>query len=384
MTDLVLISLENWDQVWRRNQHLVAGLLRAGTIDRVLFVEPPIDPLHDLRIRRRPSRTRGLRRLVVDEVPGELWAYRPTKILPRRVDKHGDVRRAGKVVRVAQRLGMESPVLWINDPGGVEVLTATAWTALYDITDDWLVADRPLAETSRLREQEARLFDTCQAVVVCSESLAATKSVKREVELIPNAVDLEPYRVLAPRPPDLPKSPVALYVGTVHRDRIDVDLCIATARLLGSSTNPQERGTLTLVGPAPLPRADLEALRAAGVRLLGPKPSSQVPAYLQHADALVVPHIVSDFTDSLDPIKAYEYQAAGRRVVSTPVSGFREDTDQRVDVVRSEEFPRAVARAVASPARWSSVQLDSIPSWTERVAQMAAVIARVSQSQELP
>ena len=27
MTELVVLSLEAWDEVWRRNQHLVAGLL---------------------------------------------------------------------------------------------------------------------------------------------------------------------------------------------------------------------------------------------------------------------------------------------------------------------------------------------------------------------
>ncbi len=41
--------------------------------------------------------------------------------------------------------------------------------------------------------------------------------------------------------------------------------------------------------------------------LLGARPSADVPAYLQHADVLVVPHIVTPFTDSLDPIKLYEY-----------------------------------------------------------------------------
>ena len=65
MTDLVVISLEVWDEVWRRNQHLIAGLLRTGRVDRVLFVEPAVDIVHDLRSRRRPERTgqhRGLRR----------------------------------------------------------------------------------------------------------------------------------------------------------------------------------------------------------------------------------------------------------------------------------------------------------------------------------
>ena len=47
VTDLVVVSLEAWDGVWRRNQHLVSRLLAADPELRVLFVEPPADPLHD-------------------------------------------------------------------------------------------------------------------------------------------------------------------------------------------------------------------------------------------------------------------------------------------------------------------------------------------------
>ena len=61
MTDLVVISLEAWDAVWRRNQHLVAGLLRARPRLRVLFVEPATDPLHAGWAAHRPRRGRGLR-----------------------------------------------------------------------------------------------------------------------------------------------------------------------------------------------------------------------------------------------------------------------------------------------------------------------------------
>src|SRR5690606_32707727 len=97
--------------------------------------------------------------------------------------------------------------LWVNDPGGAEVLAATGWPSLYDITDDWLVAERPEAELARLHRQEAELFAFCREVVVCSPALERTKSQQRAVILVPNAVDLEAYRTLQPRPADLPPSP---------------------------------------------------------------------------------------------------------------------------------------------------------------------------------
>ncbi|AXH96884.1 glycosyltransferase [Ornithinimicrobium avium] len=380
MRDVVVISLEVWDEVWRRNQHLVAGLLRAGHVRRVLFVEPPVDVGHSLRGGRLPGRS-GLRRIAVEGTDAKVWALRPTKWLPRRIDAGGDRRRAGLVARTAPRLGMTDPVLWVNDPGGAEVLAVTGWPALYDITDDWLVADRPAAELTRLRRQETYLFDHCREVVVCSEGLRRTKSALREVVLIPNAVDLEPYRTLQPRPEDLPTGLVALYLGTAHRDRVDVDLCVATARALSHPPGGRP-GTVVLVGPAPLPAPDLAALRAAGVQVLGPRASEQVPAYLQHADVLLVPHVLTDFTMSLDPIKAYEYRAARRQVVATPVAGFVDVDDPLVQAVSAAAFPGAVTAATADVVPWSPDLPDDIPSWTIRVEQMADVLDRVAGGHE--
>jgi hypothetical protein len=47
--------------------------------------------------------------------------------------------------------------------------------------------------------------------------------------MVPNAVDVDAYRAEAPRPDDLPPGPVVLYVGTLHRDGPDVELCAALA-----------------------------------------------------------------------------------------------------------------------------------------------------------
>jgi teichuronic acid biosynthesis glycosyltransferase TuaH len=386
MTDLVVLSLEAWDEVWRRNQHLVAGLLRRGAVQRVLFVEPAVDSLHELRRGRRPRGSAvGLRRILLPGLAGrELWALRPRKVLPRRLDPRGDRRRARAVVRTAHRLGMDSPLLWVNDPGGAEVLAATAWPSLYDITDDWLVADRPPAELARLRRQEQDLLDSCKEVVVCSPALQRAKSGERSLVLIPNAVDLDAYRTRAPRPADLPDGPVALYLGTVHRDRVDVDLCVATAHHLAAAGASRSAASLVLVGPAPLPSSDLVALRKAGVHVLGPRPSEHVPAYLQHADVLVVPHLLTEFTASLDPIKAYEYRAARRPVVSTAVPGFQDVRDPLVTTATSVHFAGAVAAAVATPVEWSPNLPSDLPDWSTRVGEMTGVITSIAGGETPP
>jgi glycosyltransferase involved in cell wall biosynthesis len=374
VTDLVVISLERWDEVWRRNQHLLAGLLRRDPDLRVLMVEPPEDPLHALRRRVRPRPGRGLRPgpSLAGVGPGRLCLVEPTKLLPRRLDPRGDARWARGVVRTARRLGLTDPVLWVNDPRGAEVLRLTGWRALYDVTDDWTLAPRTPTETARLIEDERVLLDGCAEVVVCSDGLARSKGAGRPVTVIHNAVDVVAYRHPHPRPADLPAGATAVYVGTIHRDRLDLDLCVDTARAVAG------RGRLVLVGPAPLEPRDRQLLEGAGVLLLGPRPRELVPAYLQHADVLVVPHVVTPFTESLDPIKLYEYAAARRPVVSTPVAGFREARSGLIRIAERTGFAAEVLRALTTT--WApSVHLpgNEAPDWGSRVAQMVDVLDRL-------
>ncbi|MHA3837613.1 glycosyltransferase [Terrabacter sp. AAH1] len=379
--EIVVASLEAWDGVWRRNQHLVTGLLRRDPSLRVLFVEPASDPLHAALGEGEARLGRGLRQAPAVEgvAPDALWLFEPTKWLPRRVDRRVDERWARQVLKAARTQGMTEPLLWVNDPTGALLLEATSWPALYDVTDDWTLAERPPAETQRVKAQEAVLLRRCDEVVVCSPALARSKGAERPVTLVPNGVDTLAYATVRERPADLPEGRVAVYVGTLHDDRLDLDLCVHAARALAGL------GRLVLVGPDALSGSQHSRLADAGVVLLGPRASEEVPAYLQHADVLVVPHVVTPFTDSLDPIKLYEYQAARRPVLSTAVAGFRDVDDELVEVVAQERFPAALVDALDAPkgrpcgtASSSPVERLAGVDWARRVEQVADVLGRLA------
>jgi glycosyltransferase involved in cell wall biosynthesis len=55
------------------------------------------------------------------------------------------------------------------------------------------------------------------------------------------------------------------------------------------------------------------------VHLLGPRPYPDVPAYLEAFDVATIPFKISGLTEDTNPIKLYEYLAAGVPVVSTPL-----------------------------------------------------------------
>lgn len=373
MTDLVVISLEGWDEVWRRNQHLIAGLLRTNPGLQVLFVEPPADPLHALASGRRPSFGRRLTE-IPDVAPGRLWRRQPVKWLPRRFDSRADERLARSVMKTVRRRGMQHPLLWINDPSASTLSKLTGWPTLYDMTDDWLSADRPAAELSRVAAAEEYLLSEAAEVVACSPELVRRKAPRRPstrspIALIPNAVDADTYRRPAARPSDLPDGLTAVYVGTLHEDRIDVALCEKAAR---------GRAALVLVGPNALTSDSTRRLQDAGALLLGSRSHEAVVGYLQHATILVVPHVVTDFTESLDPIKLYEYLAVDRPIVSTPVAGFRDVDDPRVSIADTAVFPASLDRAVVAPFSTTTPSAH-VADWKDRVTSMAAIIGRLAR-----
>jgi teichuronic acid biosynthesis glycosyltransferase TuaH len=356
VTDLIVCSLELWDDVWRRNQFLVDGLLRRDPELRALFVEPPSDLVHGVLHGRLPTDPR-LRR-----VRDRLWALQPLKPLPRRAGPLADRALFAQVRRAASGLGFVRPTLWVNDSTYAPL--ARQWQTLYDVTDDWLLTRASTRELARRLRLEDELLRIADEVVVCSPTLVESRGRTRRVSLVPNGVDVEHFRSPRPRPADLPSAPTAVYVGTLHDERIDVPLVEELARHI----------TVVLVGPDALSVGSSRVLRLAGVRILGPRPYADVPAYLQHADVVIVPHLVTPFTESLDPIKAYECLAVGTPAVATPVAGFR-GLGGCVETAPRESFADAVVQSLARERTTAS--LDDA-TWEARVAAFESLLPRAA------
>jgi glycosyltransferase involved in cell wall biosynthesis len=141
----------------------------------------------------------------------------------------------------------------------------------------------------------------------------------KDLLLLANGVDHARYAAIPEKTqPGVWPGPVFGYTGTVHGDRFDVDLVAALADAF-----PQ--GSVVLVGPDHLTAAEKEKLSGRkNVHITGQVSYSQIPAVMSHFDVCIVPHVESQFTNSLNPLKLWEYLASGKPVVSTDVAGFRD------------------------------------------------------------
>ncbi len=380
MPDLVFVSLENWDDVWRRNQFVCAELARRHPAMKVLFVGLPRNWSHAVRTRQWADV-----RAAAAAVPGleNVTVTRPPKLMPDSlaVGRWVNATLLRRHVRRAMRhLGIAGPTLWVNDHAAGHLVGRLGERAVvYDVTDDWTSLDQPEAVRRRTVAQDAALCRVADATIVCSDRLLDLKRpLARLIRLIPNGVDPAHYRsaddpaTAAPATDEWPR-PVLGYTGTVHPDRVDVDLVAAVAR--------RWPGSVVMVGPNHLRPDDRAALAVPNVRLVGPVAYADVPAYMAGFDACVVPHRVTPFTESLNPIKLWEYLAAGKPVVSTPVAGFRDYPGLVRLATGADAFVAACEAAVAEQTSPDGPRLRDARravaadhSWATRVDQIDDVI----------
>jgi teichuronic acid biosynthesis glycosyltransferase TuaH len=372
--DLIFVSLEDWDDVWRRNQFVCDALARRHPDMKILFVGLPRDVSHGLRhgdlgVLREPS-TRP--------APGldNVTVVKPIKLLPDSIWPGRWVNRwvyRRRVRREARRLGMAGPTLWLNPYSAGHLIGRVGERrVVYDITDDWELADVTSRRRAAIHQMDRDLCRRADLTIVCSEALADSRRAgSRRLLLLPNGVDLEHYRRVSdpPDPLDPPDGrPVFGYTGTLHPDRIDVDLVLAVAAAF-------PRGTIYLIGPNELSDADSDRLRAVGnVRLTGPMRYADLPAVMARFDVCIVPHRRTAFTESLNPIKLWEYLAAGKPIVTTPVAGFRDYPDLCRLAGTADEFIAGCHEAVAegsakTPARQAEAAKHTWASRVDRLEQ---------------
>ena len=404
MNDLIFVSMEDWDEIWRRNQFVCAELARRHPERKILFVGLPVDVSNRLRRGRLGELTgRGTR--AVEGLPNVVvthpWKWWPNSVgVGRRVNEAGFRRHVRKV---AAGMGLREPVLWLNPHYAVHMAGRMGERGVvYDITDDWTTISQSEPLRELVRRQDAALCGRADATIVCSRRLYELKrGMCRNLHLIPNGVDAEHYRQVLDGPARGEgeaewggggiagrergageqggkgtegegewERPVLGYTGTVHPDRVDVGLVEALARRMG-------RGTVVMIGPDMLSVDDRARLLGTGrVVLAGPQQYRRLPEHMRKFDVCITPHRVTAFTESLNPIKLWEYLAAGKPIVSTDVAGFRDYPDLVYLASSPEEFLGAVGRALTEDPTQPAARRREAErhSWQSRVDQIEAVI----------
>ncbi len=404
--DIVCVGFADWEtDLWTNQQHLMSRLAREN---RVLFVEslglrrPQLAGRDLARIARRlgkglrpPRAVDGLHVLSPLVLP--LHSHAAARALNRRLLR-AQARRATRHLRIAR------PILWAYVPQAEALIeTLDPELVVYHCVDDAAAVEG--IDAASFRATERHFVAQADLVLASAPALAARmRELAGNVLYAPNVADtalfaraLEPAQsapgapvsnragpgqahLLRPNPPAVEPDPavVALprprivFTGAIVATKLDVPLLAALARA-------RPEWSFALVGPVGPgdPRTDVSALRQLpNIHLLGPRTYTQLPDVLRAADAGLIPYARNSITESVFPMKVYEYLAAGLPVVATPLPALA-DIAEVATAADADGIARLLEDAIAGDTperRIARSRAAAAHSWERRLEEIAAAV----------
>lgn len=318
--DIICISTSAWDFLWTRKQRLMARLAKQG--NRVLYVDPPYASRSD---RLRPKEGyRAAYGTCVRQVSENLWVMTPPRSFPlgrfHWSRNLSDRRLAGGIRKFLSAKRFHLPIVWIYWPTTMVLLERIAHKLLiYEAVDD--IAEYPTFDDGmrrHLRQCETEMVKRADLVFVTSPKL-----LKGRAELNPNifvssnGVDVQLFSTVQDPnvgvPGDLKSlpRPILGFIGGIA-PWTDLDMAVEVALR-------KPNWSIVLIGPV---ASDLDLKRFDGVKnvhFLGRRPAELLPSYLKGIDVCLNLFKRTPLTRAVNPLKVYEYLAAGKPVVSTPM-----------------------------------------------------------------
>jgi UDP-galactopyranose mutase len=365
--DLVCLSHLRWDWVYQRPQHL---LKRSAADRRVFFVEEPIFNNGSMRLDIY-ERDGGVQ-VIVPSLPEGLQSQIATNavmkdMLQRLFDEHE----------------IRDYVLWYYTPMALEFTRDLKPSAtVYDCMDE-LSAFSGAPESLRFLEHE--LMRRADVVFTGGQSLYEAKRDKHPfIHAFPSSIDRDHF-MQARKPIEDPADQKSIahprlgFFGVID-ERFDVDLIdqIAAARPHWQLVMV---GPVTKIDPALLPRRP-------NIHYLGAKTYDELPRYLAGWDVALLPFAINEATRFISPTKTPEYLAAGKPVVSTPITDVVRPYGE-LELVRiaanAPEFIAAIEQSL-EPAATSEDWLNRVDrflsqtSWDETWSRMSDLIERAAEA----
>lgn len=284
---------------------------------------------------------------------------------------------------IAQHLGSQNMVVWSCNPLLSDCFKKIPGAfRVFDTVDNWCTHPVYRKWQKTLAYKYSQIGETAQRIFVVSKELLMFYKETNKVSWLPNGIDWNLWAsvqsadiaraipVAATPSAEVPtpiKKPIIGYVGTIQ-ERFDFDLLRYLAQ-----QNPWY--SFLLIGPvwrSVQAEFDAKLKMLPNVYSLGRKSYKETAVLVRTFDVAIIAHRPSAFTDSNNPLKMYEYLAAGRKVISTPLAGTDMFPSYIVTALTQPEFNSKLRTMVNDTTDDSAQRMLAVKShsWGERVDSM--------------
>ena len=379
--DYLIVSSIDWTENWQMHQQLATALVKSG--HRVLFIEntgvraPRAGDFSRIssRIRNWLKSTRGF-----FDAQENLTVFSPIFIpfpysrLALLINKFLLSRPIEKWMKIER---YQSPVIisFLPTPLVQSLIECISpELVIYYCANDMAGGSKG---AGKLKQHEDEFFVKVDAVFCISHSLLDYASQRnKNTFLFPAGVDFERFSVARENgrvPEDLAAihGPVIGYVGAISTV-FDQALLVHVAREVPEAT-------IVLIGPE---FTEVSLMKACpNIKLLGKRPHSEVPHYINGFKVALIPYVNNAFTDAVYSCKLNEYMAMGVQVIATDMRELRFYVERHGNVLEiaktKEEFVKKIRHALVAPDDANqSVRIAAAHanSWEQRFAGISRVI----------
>ena len=372
---------------WPSPSHVGSHNLATAFADMghtVAFVSDPISPLHPLSGISAELKDRfDLWRSNGNWLPGfsnggKIWAYVPAAMLT----PHGQpVLRSGFVSKNWHKFTFPNiySVLQRNNFAAFDLVYVDSppqaywWRQLKYNKAVFRLADNPSGFRKHTSAAEAALASLGQATDLTIYTAPSLKKMAetygKNILHFPNAVNYDFFATPAPCPQEYKheKRPIVLYVGAIDY-WFDWDLLRHTVEALPDRA-------FFVIGPCKNPPPGFAPLK--NLYFLGPQIYTQLPGYMQHAKVGIIPFATDKYPElvnSINPLKLYEYMAAGLPVVSTSWNMLEELNSPAMLAKTKQDFvgfiSNASGGAAAPPPLVTSQTFAAKFSWKKQAKRL--------------
>jgi glycosyltransferase involved in cell wall biosynthesis len=283
---------------------------------------------------------------------------------------------SSSLTRLKRRKRMTDFQLWCFVPTAAPYAGRMGESLLvYYCADEWSQFHH--VDGTRVSALERQLCAKADLVFTTSSQLLERKKIfNPETHLASHGVDyahfakaLDDATPVAKELRDRSK-PIAGFFGLLEK-WVDIDL-------LAYLADRRPSWTIVAIGD---PRVDVARLkRYPNVVLTGHRPYEELPHYCKAWNIALCPHVLSEFTNNMNPIKLREYLAAGLPVVSTGIPEMLQYPDWCYIASTPEDFLAACERALAddsSDRRRQRSNAMKTETWEAKVRTLCEHVLRI-------